>query len=294
MSLAGETAWRLVERGQGWLESLRMSMGGAWDRGATPKTGGLQSLGTLDDWGARLGFTALTNHGGTAIHAGVSRRGRFPSLRETYSEALNRFVPNPDLHPEHLLAFESGVTSRIGDGEVQVVGFHHKLTDAIRRITLPDRKRMRVNSDEIRSTGVELLFSQAFGRVMVDGDLTLQRVELVDPETSLSTEPENMPEQMGRIRLSVPVFRDFSLSGEAEYTGLQYAQHPDTGEDVELDGGVWWNFGLSRTWVLGSTSGLAQRVETSVGVDNLTDTLLFDQYGIPRMGRLFRFQVRVF
>ena len=112
MSLAGETDWRLVEEPDGWLESLRLSLGGAWDRGTTPRPGGVESLGTLDDWGARLGFTALVNDGATALHAGVSRRGRFPALRATYSAALNRFVPNPDLHPEHLLAFEGGGTVR--------------------------------------------------------------------------------------------------------------------------------------------------------------------------------------
>lgn len=294
LSLAGETAWRLVDQGTGWLESLRMSIGGAWDRGSTPRTGGLESLGTLDDWGGRLGFTALTNQGSTALHAGVSRRGRFPALRETYSEALNRFIPNPDLHPEHLLAFEAGVTSRIGTGEVQFVGFHHKLTDAIRRITLPDRKRMRVNSDEIRSSGVEVLLSQTLGRVTLDADLTLQKVELIDPETSRSSEPENMPEQVGRIRLSMPLLAGVTFAGEAEYTGSQFAQHPDTGADVELDGGIWWNGGFSRVWTLNSSSGLVQRLETGVFVDNLTDTLIYDQYGLPRAGRVLRIQARVF
>jgi len=294
VSLAGETAWRLVNDGEGRLESLRMSVGGAWDRGSTPKTGGLESLGTLDDWGARLGLTALTNEGRTALHAGVSRRGRFPALRETYSEALNRFIPNPDLHPEHLLAFEAGLTSGVGNGEVQLVGFHHKLTDAIRRITLPDRRRMRVNSDEIRSTGLEVLFSQTLGMLTLDADFTLQKVELMDPEKSRSTEPENMPEQMGRLRLSLPLLESFTLSGEAEYTGSQFAQHPDTGEDVELDGGVWWNLGISRIWNLNPSSGLVQRVETGLSLDNLTDTLIYDQFGLPRAGRLLRVQLRVF
>jgi outer membrane receptor protein involved in Fe transport len=182
----------------------------------------------------------------------------------------------------------------VGNGEIQVVAFHHKLTDAIRRITLPDRKRMRVNSDEVRSTGLEFLFSQTFGRVALDADLTLQKVELMEAEASASTEPENMPEQVGRVKLSVPVVAGITVMGGAEYTGVQYAQHPDTGEDVELDGGVWWNAGLSRTWSVNPASGLVRRVETTVSVDNLSDTLIYDQYGLPRMGRLFRFQLRVF
>jgi len=294
LSLAGETAWRLVEDPTGWLESFRVSVGGAWDRGSTPRTGGLPSLGTLDDWGARLGFSAVVRDGSTALHAGISRRGRFPSLRETYSEALSRFIPNPDLHPEHLLAFEGGVTSRIGSGEVQVVGFHHKLTDAIRRITRSDGMRKRVNSDEIRSTGLEVLFSQSFGAVEVEGDLTLQKVELMDPETSLSSEPENMPEQMGRARVSFPLVAGLSGVAEAEYTGSQFAQHPDTGQDVELNGGVWWNGMLRRVWDLPVGSGIARRLETSVSLQNLLDTTIYDQFGLPRAGRLFRFQLRVF
>jgi len=294
MSLAGETAVRLVENPDGVLESLRMSVGGAWDRGTTPKTGGLESLGTLDDWGARVGLSALVNDGGTALHGGVSRRGRFPALRETYSEALNRFVPNPDLHPEHLLAFEGGVTTRFGTGELQVVGFHHQLTDAIRRITLPDRKRMRVNADELRSTGVEVLFSQTFGPLAVDGDLTLQKVDLIDPETTASSEPENMPEQSGRLQLSLPLVAGISAGAEAEYTGTQFCQHPDTGEDVKLEGGTWLNGVLSRVFHFRGSSGFVQRMEAMVGVSNLGNTALYDQCGLPRAGRLLRFQLRVF
>jgi len=294
MSLAGEAAVRLVDNPDGLVESLRMSAGGAWDRGTTPRTGGLESLGTLDDWGARVGFSALVNDGGTAFHGGVSRRGRFPALRETYSEALNRFVPNPDLHPEHLLAFEGGVTTRLGTGELQVVGFHHRLTDAIRRITLPDRKRMRVNSDELRSNGVEVLFSQTFGPLAVDGDLTLQKVDLIDPETTVSTEPENMPEQSGRLQLSLPLVAGISAGAEAEYTGTQFCQHPDTGEDVKLEGGTWLNGVLSRVFQFRAKSGVAQRMEAMVGVSNLGNTALYDQCGLPRAGRLFRFQLRVF
>jgi outer membrane receptor protein involved in Fe transport len=294
MSLAGETSLRIVEDPEGVLESLRMSVGGAWDRGNTPRTGGLESLGTLDDWGARLGFSALVNDGGTALHAGISRRGRFPALRETYSEALNRFVPNPDLHPEHLLAFEGGVTTRLGTGELQLVGFHHRLTDAIRRITLPDRKRMRVNSDELRSTGLEVLFSQSFGPLALEGDLTLQKVDLIDPETTRSSEPENMPERTGRARLSIPLIAGVSAGAEAAYTGPQFCQHPDTGEDVELNGGTWLNGVLSRVFSFRSLSGAVQRMEAMVSAENLGNTALYDQCGLPRAGRLFRLQLRVF
>jgi iron complex outermembrane receptor protein len=289
ISAAAETVWRLIDAPGAGLSSLRLSFGGAWDRGTTPLTGGLEPLPTIDDWGARMGLSALVNDGGTMLHAGVSRRGRFPALRETYSEALNQFVPNPDLRPEHLLAFEAGVTTRVGTGEVQAVGFHHGLTDAIRRISLPGGMRQRVNSEELESVGLEFMLSQSFGTVDVGGELTLQSVELTDPNTQLNTEPENVPERAGSGWVRVPLFAGVASTLEAEYTGVQYCIDPDSGADVRLDGGTWLNAVLSKIW---STGG--RRLETSVSGYNLGDTALYDACGLPRAGRLFRFQVRVF
>ncbi len=293
LSLAGETSWRLTGGKGGWLESLRLSFGGAWDRGETPKTGGLPALGTLDDWGARAGLTAVGRGGNMAWHAGVSRRGRFPSLREMYSEALARFEPNPDLRPEHLLAMESGMTLRVGNGELQTVLYHHQLDGAIRRITLPNRKRKRINADEIRSTGVEVFFSQSFRRLSLDGDMTLQKVELKDT-ASVSKEPENMPERVARLRAGWELGGGASLFAEADYLGDQFAQHPDTGADVLLEGAVVWNLGVRKDWRLPMASGMVRRLETALYVDNLSNTLRYDQFGLPQPGRLVRFEARVF
>lgn len=293
-SLAGETVWRLLSEPAGALEGLRLSAGAAWDRGSTPRTGGRESLGTLDDWGARAGLSALFDGGETLVHAGLSRRGRFPALRESYSEALDRFVPNPDLAPEHLVALEAGVTTRIGSGEVQVVGFRHDLDGAIRRITLDGGMRMRVNSDELRSTGVEVLLSQTLGAVTVGGDLMLQSVDLTDPGTGTSVEPENMPERAGTAWVRFPLTAGIDARAEAEYTGPQFCQDPDSGRDVELGGGTWVNAALTRVFALSDARSLGRRLEARVSASNLGDTALYDQCGLPRAGRLLQFQVRVY
>lgn len=294
MSLAGETILRLHDGYGSALRALRLTLGGAWDRGTTPRTGGLPSLGTLDDWGARVGLSALLGDGGTLLHLGASRRGRFPALRETYAESLNRFIPNPDLEPEHLVSLEGGVTARLGEGELQVVGFRNELTGAIRRVTFPDGMRQRVNADELTSTGVEILLSQTFGPLGMGADLTLQQVELIDPGTAAAREPENMPEQAGSAWVRFPLPAGVSAMAEAEYTGSQFCQDPDSGADVELDGGTWLNGSLARVWTLSSGRNLGSRLETRVSATNLGDTALYDQCGLPRAGRMLQFQVRVF
>ena len=294
-SLGLESVWRLHEGLEGPLQALRLSFGAALDHGDTPKSGGLPSLGSLEDWGARMGITALLGEGQTLLHAGVSRRGRFPALRETYAEALNRFEPNPGLHAERLVAFEGGVTTKVGSGEVQVVGFRQRMSGAIRRITLPNRMRMRVNSDELNSTGLEILFSQVAGSVQYGGDFTLQSVELADPANPVSRRPENLPESSGSAYLRFPLAAGFGASGEVRYTGSQFCQHPDTGADVELDGGTLLKADLARTWSLPATgAGPFSQLETRVSADNIANQAVYDQCGLPRPGRLLRFQVRIF
>jgi iron complex outermembrane recepter protein len=290
-----ESVWRIVERPEGPLKAVRVSFGGALDHGDTPETGGLPSMDPMDDWGARLGLTALLGEGKTLLHAGVSRRGRFPALREVYSEALNRFEPNPELHPERLVAYEAGVTTRLGDGEIQLVGFHHDMSDAIRRITLPNKKRKRVNSDELTSTGAEVLFSQMVRSVELGGDFTLQSVELVDPANPVSREPENLPDASGSAYVRLPLLAGIAATGEARYTGSQFCQHPDTGADVELEGGTLLGASVGRSWSVGrSRGGVFSRLEANAAVDNLADKALYDQCGLPRPGRLLRLQLRLF
>jgi hypothetical protein len=129
----------------------------------------------------------------------------------------------------------------------------------------------------------------------VGGELTLQAVELVDPSTALSHEPENLPERSGAVYLGLPVAAGWSVGTEARYTGSQFCQDLNTGADVRLDAGTWLNGDLTRTWSLPPTGrGVLTRVETRVSVDNLTDTTLYDQCGLPRAGRLVRLQIRIF
>jgi hypothetical protein len=76
---------------------------------------------------------------------------------------------------------------------------------------------------------------------------------------------------------------------EAEYTGSQFCIDPNSGQDVELDGGSWFNALVSKMWSLGG-----RRLETTASALNLSNTALYDACGLPRAGRLFRFQMRVF
>ncbi|MBK9472495.1 MAG: TonB-dependent receptor [bacterium] len=225
--------------------------------------------------------------GTTQIHAGVSRRSRFPSLRELYSGALNRFAPNPDLRPENLLAWEAGVTARAGRGEIQAVVFHNLLRDAVVRIRLPepDRRFQRVNRDELRSTGLELTGSHTWHRFSATAHLTLQSVELTDTGSGAEQRPENLPEIAGGLGLRADLPRGWSTRLDMRWTGEQFAIDPTSGDDSRLAPTVRFDLSAMRTW--------SRHVETIVALENVGDVVSQDLIGLPQPGRTLRVQMRV-
>jgi iron complex outermembrane receptor protein len=273
-----------------------LSVGGAYDVGRTPETGGrVPGQPTLTELGGRVGLTLVAAEGRMLAHAGVSRRGRFPALRELYSGALNRFTPNPDLRPENLVAAEAGLTARLGSqSEIQLVGFRHQMNDAVVRIALPDNTFMRVNRNRLTSAGVELLAGAVVGPASLGGDLTVQRVDLTDTQAQITNRPENLPEVFGRAWLTAPLPLGLFVGGEARYTGSQFCIDPATGADAELAAGTVFSGDLSRQFRIGSSGGMLSRLEARIGVDNLGNKAMYDQCRLPEPGRLVRVQVRLY
>jgi iron complex outermembrane recepter protein len=290
-STGAEFVLRLIEGGSS-INSLQATVGAAHDWNDTPEAGGKQPQHDLSKWGARAGLSMLLGGANTMLHAGVNRRGRFPSLRELYSGALNRFAPNPVLQPETLTAFEAGATTALGNGNIQLVGFQQKLEDAVVRITLPDRRFQRVNRNELKSTGLELLASQSFGRLSLSGDVTVQSVDLTDTSAGSTTRPENLPEVLANLRAGMPLIAKLSAAAVARYTGSQYCLLP-SGQNQELGAGTRIEAELSRGWSLRSSAGLWSQIEVVVAADNITNAAIYDGCGLPQPGRLLRFQLRL-
>jgi iron complex outermembrane receptor protein len=275
------------------LASSRLSVGAAADGSDTPRSGDKPPLGTLWDWGARVGFTASTAGGGLRIHGGVSRRTRFPALRELYSGALGRFVPNPDLRPELLTGGELGLTWASENGQLQVVGFHQRLTDGIVRSSVEvdgQRRFKRVNQDEVRSTGLELLGSAALGAVTLHGDMTLQDVTgLTDSGEEIDLEYE--PTILGRLGLASPLPLELVGSADLRFTGEQFCENPEVGGLQSFDSDPDVGVALRRGFTLGGRT--LDRLEALVAVDNAGDAAVYDQCGLPQPGRTFRIQLRL-
>ena len=87
-----------------WRGTTSFSFGLVVDGSDTPEAGDKPPVGRLWDGGGRFGMTSSALEGRVIVNGGVSRRSRFPALRELYSGALGRFQPNPALRAEVLTA----------------------------------------------------------------------------------------------------------------------------------------------------------------------------------------------
>lgn len=278
--------------GGGSSPRARFSVGLSVDGSDTPETGGRPSRDAIWDWGARAGGTLTIGGGNVLLHGGLSRRVRFPALRELYSGALGKFVVNENLAPEVLGVAELGLTAGTRGVELQVVGFYQRLTDAIVRVSLGDGRLQRQNRDRIRSIGVELLASYQWRRFSLTGDLTIKDVTQEDPTAPEGqAEPEYQPWIAGGLGLSAPLGFEIWSAGRLRHLGPRYCVHPDLDTQVRLNSDTWLDLEFGRGFELG---GNARRLEAVLALDNITDTAVYDQCGLPQPGRLLRLQFRVF
>ncbi len=275
------------------MGSLRGSAGLALDGATTPMTGGKESLGALTQLGWRMGLSTMTLGSSTRLHASVSRRARFPALRELYSGALGRFEPNPELRPERLVGAEVGATMLRSNFQLQAVVFHNDLDDAVVRVTQPDRKFKRINRDQIASTGIELLAGWSGRETNIVADLQLQRVRVTDRTAgTVRHRAEHMPE----FRSGIDVTRSLAWGVRGgtgiDFTGRQYCLNSGTGTLDRLNGSTRADVGVNRDFALSrSISGVWSKVRTSLGMSNVADAGIYDQCGLPQPGRTVRFGI---
>ncbi|MBI4409574.1 MAG: TonB-dependent receptor [Gemmatimonadetes bacterium] len=286
-SLGGEVAWPIPGAR---LAGGRLSLGAALDGADTPQSGDKPPRGRMWTWGARAGVSAVAG-GAALLHAGASRRARFPSLRELYSGALGRFEPNPGLRPEVLSALEAGVTTKLQRLDLQLVAFHHRLEDAIVRVGLGDGRFQRVNRDEVRSSGLELLAGWKGRLLSVAGDLTLQRVRVA--ADGGGGRGEYQPAVSGGVDVGIPLPLELRAEAGGEFVGRQWCVHPEQGRDVPLEASTRFDARLARTWGRATPGGWAPRIETLLELENAGDAVIYDQCGLPQPGRTLRVQLRV-
>ncbi len=275
--------------------SLRAGFG--LDGSSTPKTGGRPEQSA--DVAPKATLRLSRDVGEEAqLHAVFGRSSRFPSLRERYSDAGSVFLENPDLDPETQSTLELGGGFAHETASFSAGVFGSILEDGIIRVrvTTPDGEsfRRRVNEDEIRSLGLEMSGQwNVTPTVALDGHFTAVRVraKAEDGEFTARVERKSSWSSALVARIQLPKTRGLELQTEGIFQGPFYSLDDNTGDLAEIDATLSANVRLAYRWTPSSRTPLGGTV--FVRVDNVADTEILSQLGLPRAGRQVRAGVRL-
>jgi iron complex outermembrane recepter protein len=280
--LVAEGEFRPVRR---WV----LRAGAGWDHSATPESGDKSRAEGFHEpaLSLRLGRELSQR---SELYASISRRSRVPSLRELYSGALGRFVPNPELVPERQDLLETGWTARGTGWSVAGAAFLQTLHDGIEKTALPgpDRQFMRVNQTSIRVPGVE--FSGRW-RSHTNLEIALHHAILsarVEEDGSYDRPAEDRPDYLSLVEIGWRPYAGPGAHLESVVTGPRWSADATDPVDgmIRLPAGVIWNLRLS--WAMDSPLGSAAadaELAFHVRWDNLFDQRVDYQTGLPGPGR---------
>lgn len=266
-------------------DNLTLSLGAGIDRLSAPRTGDKPDI---DDF-SELNFTASASYRineGYTLHTSFARKSRMPTMRELFGQAINRFLINPDLEPESAMLADIGLEYAGSNTRFTVTAFASDTSDAIdqRNVVVDGRSlRQRVNIDGTRILGVE-----ASGQFKVTdsftltGHITAMDVDR-DPDfpgdfTGLTEKPEVIARFIARYQ--VP--GGLSAAAELLHTGRAYSLNDDD-LFVALNRSTVINLRLS--YDLSHLVSTAKKAEAFIRINNLNDTLVEPQIGLPSAGR---------
>ena len=262
-------------------EEFSILGGGVFDLSMINKTGAFTQYGNTSTSAPGVFASAAWEVSpGWEVFAGVTYRNRFPSLRESFSGALNRFKANPDLKPEKGTLTDFGVKFGRNGLTLKLSGFYNIYSDLISQIRLTaaqdaQRRRMRINLADATIIGSELVFEYKPSTFIgISGNLTYMDAR-GKADGVVEDKLDNKPEVLGGVTIELKPVNRIGISLESEFTGKQVETNPEKPSDkIEIAGSAVFNLRLSYSLLSAGFSG-----DVFFRVNNI-----FDQYRIYQLG----------
>lgn len=265
--------------------ATQVVVGGSLDILATPKTGDKPGRDPLTDIGLTSGVIYQINDA-WQVKVSAGRKVRFPTMRELFGEALNRFLVNPDLKPETSFLTEASLGVQQANVSGEVIVFLSRTFDTIdqRRVDVDGvTKRQRINLEGSRVYGIETAGAfQLTSSLRAEGHITwMVPRAFADDKTVRLTEK---PEWLSSISAVVTPTAAVSVLAESVYIGRAYGLQEDN-TLTALPTAWQFNTRISYRHYMAQLGVFA---ELFLRVDNLTDVLVLPQLGLPGPGREVR------
>ena len=130
------------------------------------------------------------------LFGGISKKTRYPTIKEIYSYRLGRAIPNANLQAESALHYEIGSLGQWGKTDYQVNLFYSDITDAIESVTLTSGidagKFQNQNVGTATHYGAEFLLKQPISdNTRLDVNYAYVKRDLSDKELTPTQSPEH-------------------------------------------------------------------------------------------------------
>ena len=266
--------------------ALRGEIGVGYDVVDYVRTGDKPPVKDARAWTGRAGLVYAAG-GGWQVRGAVGRKMRAPTMRERFGEGINRFMPNPDLKPERIVTAELGIEWRGERGGFYVIPFLQDLKNTIDQRNV-DGLRQRINLEGSKVKGVEFGGEwRPHEYFSIAGNATwthVRRKGAVEGELNRIAEK---PAWIANLTANYRHPSGFSTMAEAQHYGRAYSVD-DSGALVPLERSI------SVNWRAGYAFDMQdQKLELFLRVDNLGDTLVEPQLGLPAPGRSVRVGLKI-
>jgi len=206
----------------------------------------------------------------------IGSRSRFPTLKELYSELLDRNIPNPDLKHERALNMDLSFAFNDDEGFTGFTLFNSALTDLITTVYAGEGLNQFQNIGQAHLRGFELEVGRYIGNLMISTNYTYLQAQNKSADRETDYLPYRPKHRINGL-LNFTFLTRFDLRAEGSYTADQHYQNPDNLQWEELNdiGLVNLKFEVHVTPLIG----------IYLRGNNLYDTFYFSEYGIPMPGR---------
>lgn len=257
------------------IDSWKFTVGATMDGVSTPKTGLFPEQDGRNDLAAMFGIVYSASDA-VDLFASTGRKTRYATPREQFSEALGRFLLNPDLGPETGTLTELGVRYTGSDFQLQSALFGNLYTDLIATQTVNDSLEQRVNLGKSIAAGWEMSFSWSpLAQLRLGGHYTYIHARArAEGEDGYTEKLEYKPEQVGLLSARYSFPYGLAALAEISLTGEQF------GAGETIDAFTLVNLRLSYNTALFGTG-----TELFVRLNNAFDTYALSQIGLPDAGR---------
>ena len=252
-------------------------MGLGLDKVDYVRTGDKPPIKNAQEWTGRAGL--LFNAGrGWRLRVAVGRKMRAPTMRELFGQALNRFLINPGLEPELIWTAEAAAEWQGEYGSLFLIPFLQNLDNTIDQRNIgPLRQRINLKGSTVK--GVELGgVLRPINAVTLSGNATWARARRKGVVPGGEDRLAEKPNLLARVSASYDHPGGVGVGLEAEHAGRAYSANA-AGVLVPLEKSTSFNARISYAFGIGS-----YHPQIFLHVDNMTDTLIEPQAGLPAPG----------